>query len=75
MTECGGGAGLFCRWIFGEWVSGLQLLVNRLVKAIVLLASKDKRELAFRAKEVVADYEDTALLYIGEVPQKRVFLV
>jgi hypothetical protein len=51
------------------------LLANRLVKAIVLLASIDKRELAYRAKEVVADCEDTGLLYTGEVSKKRLFLL
>jgi hypothetical protein len=51
------------------------LLANRLVKAIVLLASKDKRELGYRAKEVVGGYEDTALLFTGEVPKKRLFLL
>jgi len=51
------------------------ILANRLVKAIVLLASKDKRELAYRAKEVVAGYQDTALLYTGEAAKKRYFLL
>jgi hypothetical protein len=50
-------------------------LINRLLKGFVLLASKDKRELAFRAKDFVGNYEETACLYTGEVPKNRIFLL
>ena len=50
-------------------------LITRLIKGVVLLASKDKRELAFRAKEIVRDYEETACLFTGEVAKNRVFLL
>ncbi len=50
-------------------------LITRLIRGFVLLASKDKRELAFRATEVIKNYEETACLYTGEVAKNRVFLL
>jgi hypothetical protein len=50
-------------------------LMNRLLRGVVILASKDKRELAFRAKDIVTKYDETACLFTGETPKKRVFLL
>ena len=50
-------------------------IINRLVSGIVLLASKDKRELAYKAKDLVKDYNETACIYTGEIPKNRIFLL
>lgn len=50
-------------------------LVNRLVQGVVLLANKDKRELAYQSREVVGGYNETACIFTGEVPKNRIFLL
>ena len=50
-------------------------LLYRLVRGTVLLVSKDKRELAYKAKDVVGDYDETACIFTGEVPKNRIFLL
>ena len=50
-------------------------IVNKLVKGLVLYASKDKRELAYRAKDFREQVERTACIYTGEIPQNRKFLL
>ena len=50
-------------------------IVSKLIRGLVLFASKDKRELAYRAKEFKNDVERTACIYTGEIPQNRVFLL
>lgn len=49
--------------------------LNRLVKGIVLLANKDKRELAYQSREVTSNYNETICIYTGEVAQNRIFLL
>lgn len=50
-------------------------IMQRLIQGIVLLASKDKRELAYQSKDIVHNYEETACVYTGEVAQNRIFLL
>ena len=50
-------------------------IVSKLVRGIVLLAGKDKRELAYKAKEARNGVAMTAFLYTGETPKNRVFLL
>ena len=50
-------------------------ILNRLITGIVLLASKNKRELAEKAKYVVGDYDETACVYTGEVAKNRIYLL
>ena len=50
-------------------------ILNRLITGIVLSASKDKRELAYKAKDFVADYEETACIYTGEIAKNRIYLL
>ena len=50
-------------------------IINRLISGIVLLASKDKRELAYQAKDLVKDYDETACIFTGEIPKNRIFLL
>jgi hypothetical protein len=51
------------------------LILNRFIRGTVLLANKDKRALAYQAKEVVAGYEETACIFTGEIARKRIFLL
>ena len=46
-------------------------IVDKLVQGIVLLHSKDKRELAYKAKEVRKGYESIACIYTGVFPKSR----
>jgi hypothetical protein len=50
-------------------------IVSKLIRGLVLYASKDKRELAYRAKEFREQVERTACIYTGEIPQNRIFLL
>lgn len=50
-------------------------ILNRLITGIVLLTSKNKRELAEKAKYVVGDYDETACVYTGEVAKNRIYLL
>ena len=49
--------------------------INRLIKGIVLLSNKDKRELAYNSKNVVQGYHETICIYTGEIAQNRIFLL
>jgi hypothetical protein len=50
-------------------------VVSKLTRGTVLFASKDKRELAYRAKEVKQGFVQTACIYTGEIAQNRIFLL
>ncbi len=50
-------------------------IMQRLIQGIVLLASKDKRELAYQSKDVVQNYDETACVFTGEIAQNRIFLL
>ena len=50
-------------------------ILNRLITGIVLLTSKNKRELAEKAKYVVGDYDETACVYTGEVAKNKIYLL
>ena len=45
-------------------------VVSKLLRGIVLYASKDKRELAYKAKEVKSDVSRTACIYTGQLPAR-----
>lgn len=49
--------------------------LSRLVQGIVLLANKDKRELAYQSKGLTKNYNETICIYTGEVAQNRIFLL
>lgn len=50
-------------------------ILNRLITGIVLSASKNKRELAEKAKDVISDYAETACVYTGKVAKNRIYLL
>jgi len=50
-------------------------IVSKLLKGIVLFASKDKRELAYQAKSLRQNVDLTVCIYTGEIPKNRLFLL
>jgi hypothetical protein len=46
-------------------------IVDKLVRGVVLLHSKDKRELAYKASEAREGYESIACIYTGLFPRNR----
>lgn len=50
-------------------------IVSKLLRGVVLIAGKDKREVAFLSKGLQAEVESTACIYTGEIPQNRAFLL
>ena len=50
-------------------------IASKLLKGVVLLSSKDKREIGYRAKEVKAGYSTITCIYTGEFPKNRKWLL
>ena len=50
-------------------------IISKLLSGIVLYASKDKREIGFKAKDVRGLVEKTACVFTGEISTKRLFLL
>ena len=52
----------------------LEGIIHKLVSSIVLVASKDKREIAYKAKNLRQGYKGITCVYTGELPQNRKWL-
>jgi hypothetical protein len=50
-------------------------ITSKLLQGLVLFASKDKRELAYKAKEIKENISFTACIYTGEISKNRLFLL
>ena len=50
-----------------------EAIVHKIVSGVVLLHSKDKREIGYKAKEVKHGFEHYACVFTGEPPQNRRF--
>ena len=50
-------------------------VVSKLIRGVVLLSSKDKREIGYRAKDVKDGYETITCIYTGEIPKNRKWLL
>ncbi len=50
-------------------------ILSKLIRGIVLFASKDKREIAYKAADLKKDVDTTACIYTGEMPENRLFLL
>ena len=50
-------------------------ILSQFIKGIVLFASKDKRELGYKAAELRKDVETTACIYTGEIHRNRLYLL
>ena len=53
----------------------LEPIVYKILRGVVLLASKDKRELGFRAKDVRQGYDSISCIWTGEFPKNRKWLL
>lgn len=53
----------------------LEAIINKLISGIVLFASKDKREIAYKAKDLRKDVESITCIYTGEFPSNRKWLL
>lgn len=53
----------------------LEAIINKLVSGIVLFASKDKREIAYKAKDLRKGVESITCIYTGEFPKNRKWLL
>ena len=50
-------------------------IVSKLNKGIVLFASKDKREIAYKAADLKKSVDTTACIYTGKLSKNRLFLL
>ena len=50
-------------------------ILSKLIRGIVLFASKDKREIAYKAADLKKEVDTTACIYTGEIPKNRLFLL
>ncbi len=50
-------------------------IVSKLASGVVLYASKDKREVAYKAKDARKGYQSATCIYTGEVPKNRKWLL
>lgn len=50
-------------------------VAERLLGGVILLHSKDRREIAYKAKTVRKEYKSVALIYTGEVSKSRKYLL
>ena len=50
-------------------------ILSKLIRGVVLFASKDKRELAYKAADLRKNVDTTACIYTGEIPKDRLFLL
>jgi hypothetical protein len=50
-------------------------IVSKLVRGVVLMGSSDKRELAYKAKELRQGFQSITCIYTGEFPKGRKYLL
>lgn len=50
-----------------------EAIVHKIVSGVVLLHSKDKREIGYKAKEVKYGFDRFACVFTGEPPRNRRF--
>ena len=52
-----------------------EAIMNKLIAGVVLFASKDKREIAYKAKDLRKGYDGITCVYTGEINQNRRWLL
>jgi hypothetical protein len=50
-------------------------IISKLIRGVVLLSSKDKREIGYKAKNVKEGYDSITCVYTGEIPKNRKWLL
>jgi hypothetical protein len=48
-------------------------IVSQLIGGVLIFHSKDKREIAYKARELKRAFETTTCVYTGEIPKGRKF--
>jgi hypothetical protein len=48
-------------------------IVSQLIAGVLIFHSKDKREIAYKARELKRAFETTTCAYTGEIPKGRKF--
>jgi hypothetical protein len=55
--------------------SDIGSIIDKLTSGIVLLSSKDKREIGYKTKEICKGYNSVTCVYTGKIPQNRKWLL
>lgn len=50
-------------------------VISKLISGVVLFGSKDRREIAYKAKVLRKGFNKVACVYTGEIPQNRKYLL
>lgn len=50
-------------------------VISKLLSGVVLLGSKDRREIAYKAKELRKNFKSVACVYTGDIPKNRKYLL
>ena len=50
-------------------------IVSKLIEGVVLLASKDRREIGYKGRELREGYDSVTCVYTGLIPQNRKWLL
>jgi ERCC4-type nuclease len=50
-------------------------LIDMLLSGVPLYSSKDKREIAYKIKDLKREFQDTACVWTGEMPTNRRFFL
>jgi hypothetical protein len=49
-------------------------IVRQLIAGVLIFYSKDKREIAYKARDLKRGFDTTTCVYTGEIPKGRKFL-
>lgn len=52
----------------------LDTVLNQLVRGVVLVASKDRREIGYKGREARKGFETIACIFTGEIARRRKWL-
>ena len=50
-------------------------ILSKLLSGVVLLATKDRREIGYRGREVRQGYNSVTIIFTGEIPKNRKWLL
>lgn len=50
-------------------------IVSKLIRGVVLLATKDRREIGYKGREMREGYDCVTIIYTGEIPKNRKWLL
>ncbi len=50
-------------------------ILSKLISGVVLLATKDRREIGYKGREVRLGYNRVTIIFTGEIPKNRKWLL